>query len=65
MKVKHILALFVFGFTLGVAGSLFKIMHWQFAPELLTVGMGASIIAGFLLVWKLVTLKNFKGFMNR
>ncbi|RMB59105.1 gliding motility protein GldL [Dokdonia sinensis] len=64
MKVKHILALFVLGFTLTIAGSLFKVMHWQFAPELLIFGMGVSVIAGFLLIWKLLTIKDFKGFLN-
>lgn len=65
MKVKHILTLFIIGLICSVLGALFKIMHWSFAPELLSGGTFLQIIAGFLGIWKIYTTKEFKKFLNK
>lgn len=65
MKVKHILALFILGLICTVLGALFKVMHWQFAPELLAGGTFLQVISGFFGIWKLFTAKEFKKFLNK
>lgn len=65
MKVKHILALLIIGLIASLLGALFKIMQWQFAPELLIMGTFLKVIAGILGIWKLFTSKKFKEFLNR
>ncbi len=64
MKVKHIIALFVLGFLFTLIGALFKIMHWQFAPELLIAGTVIKVVAGVLAIWKVLSSKRFKEFLN-
>lgn len=65
MKVKHILTIFILGLICTLLGALFKILHWQFAPELLTAGTFLQVIAGILGIWKLFTTKEFKEFLNK
>lgn len=65
MKVKHILALFIIGLIASLLGAMFKILHWQFAPELLITGTFLKIIAGILGIWKLFTSERFKEFLDR
>lgn len=65
MKVKHILAVFIIGLICTLLGATFKIMHWQFAPELLTAGTFLQVIAGILGIWKLFTTAAFKDFLNK
>jgi len=64
MKVKHIIALFILGFLFTIVGALFKIMHWQFAPEVLIAGTITKVIAGLLAIWKLLSSNRFKEFLN-
>lgn len=65
MKVKHIITIFILGFIFITIGALFKILHWQFAAELLTVGTFLKLISGVLLIWKILTNKKFKDFLNQ
>ncbi|MCH3884080.1 GldL-related protein [Tenacibaculum aquimarinum] len=65
MKFKHIIVIFILGFILIVLGALFKILHWQFASELLTAGTFLKIISAILLIWKLLTNKNYKDILNQ
>lgn len=65
MKVKHILAVFILGLIATLLGATFKVLHWQFAPELLVTGTFLQVIAGILGIWKLFTSKAFKEFLNR
>lgn len=39
------IALFLIGFIFIVLGSLFKIQHWPYGSELLTIGMLVKAIA--------------------
>ena len=64
MKNKHILVIFVVAAILVIVGALFKIMHWPGANPVLFVGMIGQVIAGVLTVFKLVTNKNEKSFLN-
>lgn len=52
------LVLFLFGMTITIIGSLFKIMHWPGAGIMLTVGMLTEAIAIITLI--VVLLKNTK-----
>ena len=65
MKVKHIIVVFALGSALAVLGSLFKILHFPGAANLLIVGMGLNSLSWFLAIWKLVTTKDLKGFLNK
>ena len=65
MKIKHILALFVLGVCVVVLGALFKIQHWPGASKMLIVGMIAQVVSGILFIWKLLTMKDSKDFLNK
>jgi len=65
MKVKHILAIFIAGLICTVLGAMFKVLHWQFAPELLSGGTLLQVIAGILGIWKIYTTEEFKKFLNK
>lgn len=54
------LILFLAGAATVILGSLFKIMHWQFAGEILIVGMGLEVVALLLLILKLIKVYNSK-----
>ena len=62
MKNKYILIIFILGFIITILGSLFKITHWKFGiftgNLLLTIGMFSEILAGILLIVKLISDKN-------
>ena len=64
MKIKHILALFIFGFLLTIIGALFKIMHWPNASDLLISGTLVKVLCGILLITKLLKSDKFKDFLN-
>ena len=40
--------LYGWGASLVIAGALFKILHWQFANEMLIVGMGTEALIFFM-----------------
>jgi hypothetical protein len=64
MKIKHILIVYIIGFIFLTLGALLKILHYQYGPELLTIGTSLKILAGFLLIGKLITSDKFKEFLN-
>jgi len=64
MKVKHIIAIFIFGYILEALGVHFKIMHLMGAPQLFTAGMIIKVLAAFLGIWKLLSAKSFQDFLN-
>ncbi|WP_420574897.1 GldL-related protein [Kordia sp.] len=64
MKVKHIIALFLLGIFITIIGTLFKIQHWPYGSEILTVGSLMEGLAILLGIWKLLSTKKFKDFLN-
>lgn len=64
MKIKHLLIFIIFGFIFTVIGGLFKIQHWPYASEILTIGTLLKVIFGILLIWKILTTDKFKAFLN-
>ncbi len=64
MKIKHLLIFIIFGFIFTVIGALFKIQHWPYASEILTIGTLIKVIFGILLIWKILTTDKFKEFLN-
>ncbi|PTX58750.1 hypothetical protein C8N46_11258 [Kordia periserrulae] len=64
MKVKHIIAIFLLGILITIVGSLFKIQHWPYGGELLTVGSLTESLAILLGIWKLFSTKKFQDFLN-
>jgi hypothetical protein len=64
MKIKHILIIYILGFIFLTLGALLKILHYQYGPELLTIGTSLNILAGFLFIIKIFTSDKFKEFLN-
>jgi len=64
MKFKYLLALLILGFALSIIGSLFKIMHWQFASQIYTIGVLFKLLFCVLLIYKLLKTDKFKDFLN-
>lgn len=65
MKFKHLIAVLILGVTLIITGSLFKILHYAGAKNLLITGMFIQMITGLLFIIKLIKTKDFKDFMNK
>lgn len=64
MKNKHILALFLIGVVVTIAGAAAKLMHWELASLLLIVGMTFEAVAGICLIAKLLKKNNSGGFLD-
>ncbi|MCD4694950.1 MAG: hypothetical protein K8S16_01820 [Bacteroidales bacterium] len=64
MKVKHILAIFLLGVIGATIGVFFKIQHWPGAGFILVVSLSLEVLSGILAIWKLLTIKKFKDFLN-
>lgn len=68
MKTKHTLIILAIGLILSFIGVVFKITHLEIGPihgnNLLTIGMIVEIIGGILFLYKLLTHKKFKDFLN-
>lgn len=64
MKVKHIIIILLISIIFSVIGALFKIQHWPYGGELLTIGSGLRVIALILGIWKVLTNRKFKDFLN-
>lgn len=64
MKLRYLLVLLVLGFMFTIIGTLFKIMHWAFASEFYMVGVFLKLLFGILLVYKLLTTKKFKDYLD-
>lgn len=54
------LILLLAGAALVILGSLFKIMDWQFAAEVLIAGMAIEVVALFFVMLKLIKVYNTK-----
>jgi len=55
--VRWPLIVFLIGFFVRLAGSLWKLRHWPMADELITVGY---IICGIAVIWGIVILLTMK-----
>ena len=64
MKLKYILAILILGFLFDIVGALFKIQHWPYGSELLTIGTLIKLVSGILLISKLLFTKKGKEFLN-
>lgn len=62
MKTKYIITLFIVGIIVLIVGSLFKIMHWPYAGEMIITATVIQITAAILAIWKVLTGKN--NFLN-
>lgn len=60
MKAKQFIlpiVIFIFGVIFNILGALFKIQHWPFAPELLTLGVLIEVVS--LVVLMVILIKYF------
>lgn len=64
MKVKHLIAIYLFAFILMILGALFKIMHWPYGPELLTISTAIKTVVALLAIYKVLTTDKFREFLN-
>lgn len=64
MKVKHLIAIYLFAFILMILGALFKIMHYPYGPELLTVSTAIKTVVALLAIYKVLSTDKFKDFLN-
>ena len=68
MKTKHTLIIFAFGLLLTFFGALFKITHIEIGPlngnNSLAIGTFVEILGVILFIYKLLTRKNNKDFLN-
>ncbi len=64
MKVKHILILFLLAYIFESMGFHFKLMQLMGAPTLLLISSTLKVIAAVLGIWKVMTMKNYKDFLN-
>lgn len=65
MKVKHILAIIILGVTGVILGALFQIQHWPGSHKILLVSLGLESLGGILMIWKLISIKDFSNFLNK
>lgn len=64
MKVKHLIAMYLFAFILMVFGALFKIMHYAYGAEILTISTGIKTFVALVAIYKVLTTDKFKEFLN-
>jgi len=64
-RYKHVIAVLVSGFIIGFVGAWAKILHFSWANYVLTASMIVKVIAGILLIIKLIADKTSKGFLNK
>jgi hypothetical protein len=64
MKIKHALVYLAVGYCCDFAGALLKILHHQYADELLIAGTVFKIAGMGLFVIKLLTHPKAKEFLN-
>ncbi len=62
MKTKYIIALFIVGILVLIIGSMFKIMHWLYASELIMTATAIQVVAVLMAIWKVLVSKN--NFLN-
>jgi len=64
ISVKSVIIIFIIGFMILLMGALWKIQHWTFAAEMITIGTIFKIIAVILLAYKLYKYPQIKEFLN-
>ncbi|PUZ22621.1 hypothetical protein DCC81_19495 [Chitinophaga parva] len=64
MKAKHAVILLALGFCTDFAAAAFKITHWRGTNELFFTAILLKIAGALLLVYKLITSRQLRGFMN-
>lgn len=64
MKVKYIIALLLLSMAATTLGALWKIMHWQYANEYLTVAMALGALSWILGIVKVLTMDKYQDFLN-
>lgn len=64
MKVKHLIAIYLFAFILMLLGAFFKIMYWPYGPELLTIATVIKTVVALLAIYKVLTTDKFNDFLN-
>lgn len=65
MKYKHLIAIYLIGAIIGMAGALFKVMHWPNGSDLLIVSTAIQVVAVICGVVKVLKDKDVKSFLNR
>ena len=65
MKLKYPITIFIIGIIFIILATLFKILHWMLAPELLAIGTLLLIISFILSIIKLFTNKKIKDILNK
>lgn len=64
-KVKHVLILFLLVSVINSFGSLFKMQHWPFGSELLTLGTLLYVPCVLLAIIKMIMISDPKSFLNK
>lgn len=64
-RYKHVIAVLVLGFVIGFIGAWAKILHFSWSNYVLTASMFIKVIAGVLLIIKLITDKTSNNFLNK
>ncbi len=64
MKAKHILIIGVLGMVGVLIGAFFKIQHYPGGASILGVSLIFELVAGLLIVWKLIKYKGEGDFLN-
>jgi len=57
MKAKQFvlpLLIFILGIIFTIVGALFKIQHWSYAPEILTIGSVLEVIGLIVLMVNII-----------
>jgi len=52
------LVLFLIGFAITIVGALFKIQHWPYGSEILTLGMFLKVVAVIIFIISLIKFSN-------
>jgi hypothetical protein len=64
MKVKHAIILLAIGFCLDFFGSWMKIVHWATADSTLLAGSVLKITGTLLLLYKLLSNRKLRAWLN-
>jgi len=64
MKTRHTIILIILGLSLQVVGSLFKILHLQWADLMLVLGGVAEIVGSLLFCVKFLSNPKVKEFLD-
>jgi len=64
MKAKYVLIIGVLGMTGVILGAFFKIQHYPGGSGILGVSVILELIAGLMIIWKLISYKGQGDFLN-